>query len=194
MKNKTLIITAVLILIIIGAGLAYHFLAPNLEMDSLETQTPTQSATEPSGESAAPSGLKTDFTVYDSQGSQVKLSDYVGKPVILNFWSSRCGPCKMEMPDFQKAYEKLGEEVHFLMVNVTDGYWDTESTAKDFIEKSGYTFPVFLDLDNSAAGAYGIYSLPSTFFFQTDGTLAAKATGAITPETLQKGIDMIYAP
>ena len=63
-----------------------------------------------------------DFTFYHLDGSEAKLSDYFGKPMVLNFWSSNCGPCRSEMPDFQRAYEELGDAVNFVMVNVTDGY------------------------------------------------------------------------
>ena len=133
-----------------------------------------------------------DFTVYDMDGNEVKLSDYIGMPVVLNFWASWCGPCKMEMPDFEEKYQELGENVQFLMINLTDGSGETVETASSFIAGQGYTFPVFYDTASSAASTYGIYSIPTTFFIDAQGYAIAQATGAIDAETLQKGINPIY--
>ena len=117
--------------------------------------------------------------------------DYAGKPVGLNFWSSRCGPCQTEMPDFHEAYLELGQDLHFLMVNVTDGSWDTEESASSFLEEEGYTFPALYDTDSSATGAYGVYALPATYFIDGEGYVAAWAGGMIDGETLRQGIGMI---
>ena len=132
-----------------------------------------------------------DIYEYDEDGNQVKLLDYVGKPLVLNFWASWCGPCKMEMPDFQEKYEELGEDVQFLMVNMTDGAQETLETAKAFVEESGYSFPVYYDTDLDAAMTYGVSSIPSTFFIDAEGHAVAWAQGMIDGETLQKGIDML---
>lgn len=132
-----------------------------------------------------------DFTVYDLEGNEVRLSDYVGKPIVLNFWASWCGPCQMEMPDFHEKYLTLKDDVHFLMVNMTDGSRETVDTASAFIEKQGYSFPVFYDKDSDAAATYGVYSLPTTYFIDSEGYAVAHAAGAIDGETLQRGIDMV---
>ena len=97
------------------------------------------------------------------------------------------------MPEFEEKYLELGEEVQFLMINMTNGR-ETMSTAKSFLEDTGYVFPVVFDTEMSAAYAYGAYSLPTTFFIDAEGNAIAQATGAIDAETLQRGIDLIYAP
>ena len=133
-----------------------------------------------------------DFTFYHLDGSAANLSDYFGKPMVLNFWSSNCGPCRSEMPDFQRAYEELGDAVNFVMVNVTDGYWDTVDSASSYVAEEGFTFPVFYDTDNHAAYTYGITGLPTTFFLSAEGNLVAGRSGAMNYDILMSGIDFIY--
>ena len=134
-----------------------------------------------------------DFTVYDLEGNAVNLSDFFGKPIIINFWASWCGPCKMEMPDFNEAYLNLNEDITFLMVNMTDGSRETVDIASSFIAESGYSFPVYYDTSYSAAITYSVSSLPTTYFLDAKGNLIAQARGTIDAATLQQGIDMIYS-
>ncbi len=144
-------------------------------------------------EDAAPTPTSApDFTVYDLDGNAVTLTQFVGKPVVLNFWASWCGPCRSEMPGFQEKYLEHGDEVHFLMVNLTDGSRETMESASEFVNGEGYTFPVYYDTASDAAITYGVYSVPTTYFIDAEGYAIAQAAGAIDAETLQKGIDMIY--
>ena len=132
-----------------------------------------------------------DFTVYDAEGNAVNLSEFFGKPIILNFWASWCGPCQMEMPVFEEAYKTYGEEVQFLMVNSTAGYRETLEAAKAFIEDNGYSFPAYFDTEASAAMAYGVNSLPATYFIDGEGHALARKPGAIDFDTLVYGIQMV---
>ena len=134
-----------------------------------------------------------DFTALDEAGEEVKLSDYFGKPVVLNFWASWCPPCKSEMPDFEAAF-KVHDDVQFLMVNLTDGAEETVDTARQYVEEQGYTFPILFDTNYEAATAYMISSIPTTYFLDREGNLTAHAVGAINAAVLEKGIEMIRNP
>ena len=139
---------------------------------------------------APPVELAYDFTVYDGNGVAVKLSDYVGKPIVLNFWASWCGPCKSEMPEFQEIYKEMGQQVQFLMVNATVS-GDTVEDAKAYIQQAGYTFPVLFDTRGNALQIYGVDAFPTTYFLDKAGNPVARAVGAINKASLLKGIEMI---
>ena len=134
-----------------------------------------------------------DFTVQDWEGNMVKLSDFFGKPIVLNFWASWCPPCKAELPDFDDACKKYDGEVVFLMVNMTDNQMETVEVAKDFIKTYGYDFPVYFDVSYEAAMVYGVRSIPQTYFINAEGEAVATATGMISAAQLEQGISMIYS-
>ena len=147
--------------------------------------------TPPAAETAADTAP--DFTMYDIDGNAVKLSDFRGKPVILNFWASWCGPCKSEMPDLEKAWQAHGQEVEFLIVNLTDGSSETVETASAYIGSQGYSFPVYYDVNMEGAAAYGIYAIPMTYFIDGEGTVRAIQEGMIQAEVLESNIRALLA-
>ena len=152
--------------------------APDTPADTAPEQNPNQ----------AP-----DFTIQDWEGNMVKLSDFFGKPIVLNFWASWCPPCKAELPDFDDACKKYEGEVVFLMVNMTDNQMETVEVAKDFIKTYGYDFPVYFDVSYEAAMVYGVRSIPQTYFINAEGEAVATATGMISAAQLEQGIGMIYS-
>ena len=172
-----LIVTLLVLVIVIGGGmLLYRSLGQNIDLGEA---IPAESV---------PQNLAPDFTVTDADGNEVKLSDFRGKGVVLNFWASWCGPCKSEMPHFQAAYEKYGEELHFLMVNMAEAFGDPRSDAEGFLNESGYTFPVYYDTLTECAYGYGVTGIPMTFFIDKEGNLVSGKSGMISEADLERRI------
>lgn len=210
-KKKAVLMLVLLAVLLGGSGILYTKLGETVKPDQIEMQTElnTKQETEQKTDQETEQKMEQDteqkseqdteqqvmkapdFTVYDIDGKEVHLSDYIGKPVVLNFWASWCGPCKMEIPDFEEAYKKQGDTVQFLLVNMTDGARETIDTASEYIESQGYTLPVCYDTQSDAAQTYGVSSIPVTYFIDAQGGAIAQAVGAIDGDTLQKGIDMV---
>lgn len=194
MKKQTItliILAALFVLFMVCAVIVYSMLDVSLPDNLVENDTYADTEAVDTNSSDTEDYSAPDFTVTDADGNEVKLSSYFGTPIVLNFWASWCGPCKSEMPHFNDAAEKYDGEVIFLMVNMTDGSRETVSKAKAYVTGEGYTFPVLYDTKEDAAVTYAVYSLPTTYFIDSEGTLIAGATGAIDSKTLEKGIGMI---
>ena len=189
---KLLIWVLAFAVVIVGASTLYNRLSGEVELGGIAT---APQATEYTGEAVAETEAQgseaPDFTVYDLEGNAHKLSDFRGKPVLLNFWASWCGPCQMEMPDFQKFYESHGDKVNFVIVNLTDGQQETVETASAFIAEKGYTFPVYYDTDIDAAAKYGVNAVPVSYFIDAEGYFVAWAQGALSADMLQQGMDLL---
>ena len=190
-KKNLIIISIVLVVLIAGSAILYNIFKDKIGQQQMP-QTTAQNQSQNEEEEEGKPMPAPDFKVFDKEGNEVTLSSLTGKPVVLNFWASWCGPCKIEMKDFEKAYSNYKDDVHFAMVNLTDGHRETVKTASKYIEDQGFTFPVYFDTDIDAANTYRVYSVPSTYFINSDGELVGYVNGLIQAETLQKGIDMIY--
>lgn len=191
-KKGMIIMVVCFVVLLAVAGLLYDKLGQGMGNQPL-AQNPTQQADLPEAEQEAQpqAEMAPDFTVYDREGNPVKLSDLRGKPVVVNFWATWCGYCVSEMPEFQQVWEELGEDVHFMMVNQTDGITETKEEAEAHLEEAGYTFPVYFDTELSASKAYSVRSLPVTYFIDAEGKGVAYAMGAIDTEVLKQGIEMV---
>ncbi|MDE7352047.1 MAG: TlpA family protein disulfide reductase [Acetatifactor sp.] len=178
---KFSILAVTLILLILAAVWGYRFLTARY-------QAPEQQTADEGNEEQAKTDPAPDFTVMDMDGNSVNLSDYFGKPIIINFWAAWCGPCKSELPAFDAAIQEYGQEITFLMVNLTDGFRDTVSVVTDFVDENNYSFPVYFDTEYSAAIAYRVSSIPLTVLIDRDGNLYKSHTGAMSDTILDKYI------
>lgn len=181
--------------LLISAGIAYSALAPAseqtpvVEKPASEQADPEASA--PTSEPDANTTAAPDFTMTDSQGKTLTLADFKGKPVLLNFWASWCGPCQSEMPDIQKAWEAHAQDIDFVIVNMTGMSGETEQAARTFLADNGYTFPVYFDKDSSAAAAFGVNSIPQTYLIDAEGNILGGYMGAMTSSIIDEGIQML---
>ncbi|WP_225445797.1 TlpA disulfide reductase family protein [Paenibacillus arenosi] len=135
--------------------------------------------------------LAPDFELKTLEGESIKLSDYRGKKVILNMWATWCPPCKVEMPDMQKIYEKYKDEnVTILAVNMTQTEKNVDSIPT-FLDEMGITFPVVLDPKSEIAFIYQSYMLPTSYVIDSNGIVQQKITGPMHYEMMEKMITEI---
>ncbi len=122
-----------------------------------------------------------DFTLPDLDGQLVSLSDYRGRPVLLNFWASWCEPCKIEFPLFQAAREQHAAEGLEILGIIHD---DSADAAAAFVEEEGSGWPALLDADDAVWNAYAGLGLPTTFFIDREGIVRAISFGPPLSGTL----------
>ena len=191
MKNRgVLALAAFLTGILVLGVVVYPKLVDSYGGDlqnSLEVVDTPAASVEVAPEEAEPV-LAPDFTVYDAEGNEVRLSDFAGKPVVLNFWASWCGPCKSELPAFENVWQEFGGDIEFLMVNLTDGVSETVDGVSKFVSKNGFTFPVYFDTAQNAAYTYGVTSIPATALISAEGEIVAAQVGAVSEDSLRNAV------
>ena len=114
----------------------------------------------------------------------LSLSQFRGRPVLVNFWASWCIPCRKEMPLLEAAYRRVHGLVVFLGVDTND----TSGAALSFLRQTGVTYPSAYDPHGTAATAYGLFGLPTTVFVAPDGKILERHVGALSSDTLTAGV------
>lgn len=142
-----------------------------------EVNSGTDSVVRKKQEGLRKGNLAPDFELTTLDGKSVKLSDFRGERVMLNFWATWCGPCRAEMPDMQKFHEDT--DVVILAVNLTMSKKGELEKVPLFIEEYGITFNVLLDEANEVANLFQIKPIPTNFLINTDGTIHNVAYGAL---------------
>ncbi|MBT2571325.1 redoxin domain-containing protein [Planococcus sp. ISL-110] len=160
-------------------------------LDKSDSATETAEQTQTAGQGLAPGAMAPDFTLTDQNGETVRLSDYRGKKVILNFWATWCPPCRAEMPHMQQFHENNADgDVEILAVNLT-AQDKGDQAIRSFIDEFGLTFPIPMDETGSAAQAYQVRTVPTTFILNTKGEIAQKIVGPMDEQVMKDQTDAI---
>lgn len=167
--NRILYIVLSLMFIAGGAGLAYWMSSPHSNQTSQSTKS-TQMAPE-EGQ------LAPGFSVSRLDGQEVKLADYKGKVVFLNFWATWCAPCKEEMPSMERLYQKMkGKPFEILAVSVDQG--DSQPLIQEFLKTTPVSFPIFRDPEQGISKKqYRTTGVPESFIIGKDGKLVKRVIG-----------------
>jgi cytochrome c biogenesis protein CcmG, thiol:disulfide interchange protein DsbE len=144
---------------------------------------------------AAPStarlgGAAPDFTLPAVDGASVRLSDFKGKPVFINFWATWCVPCREEMPLMQATYEEYRDRG--LVILAVDMEED-EATVRRWVEQGGYTFTFLLDSDGAEIKRYNVTAAPTSYFVGPDGVIRDLKLGALSRNEMQTKVEKILA-
>ncbi len=123
-----------------------------------------------------------EITLETTDGQTLNLSDFKGKPVLINFWATWCPPCRAEMPDFQAVYRELGDDVIIFSVNAAS---QDNGDVNAFMEEFGITFPVLLDKTGLAGVTYNVRGLPTTIFVDRNGVINEVFTGGLNKAYLE---------
>ncbi len=125
-----------------------------------------------------------DFELLNLNGEKVKLSDFQGKKVMLNFWATWCPPCKEEMPAMEKYYKQSNGDVVILAVNI-----DPQYNVKQYVNEMGISFPVLLDEKDKVNSIYQVLTIPTTFFIDEHGIIRQKYLSAMSVELMKQYMD-----
>jgi cytochrome c biogenesis protein CcmG/thiol:disulfide interchange protein DsbE len=129
-----------------------------------------------------------DFVLADLDGNPVRLADLRGRPVIVNFWATWCGPCVEEFPMLREASEQHAAD-GLAIVGIV--YQDRSEAARAFMTRTGATWTAAMDPDDRVASAYGIVAPPETYFIGRDGTIVARQIGQLSAASLEEKLAAI---
>ena len=172
MKRLIIGLCVVVVVLIIYSG----FL--NTEQDA--PQSP------PGPSSPVDLSLAPDFELQALDGSLVKLSDYRGQDVFINFWASWCGPCRREMPDIEAIHREYAANG---LVVLTVNLGEKKDTVQHYMQANSFTFPVLLDTDRRVARQYRVSSIPVSVFIDKEGKIRHQRVGLLSKEQMLYYID-----
>lgn len=177
MKRRLEILSGAFVAIVLVAGLYWlgiHSMAPAHRVRAATMAHP----------------MAPDFTLTDINGAKLSLSDYKGKVVLLDFWASWCGPCRIEIPWFVQMQEKYRDQ-GFAVLGVA--MQDTPDSVGSFYQQFHLNYPVAMGTAQLAALYGGIYGLPTSFVIGRDGRIYAQHSGTTGAMIFQKEIEQLLA-
>ncbi|MCX7922289.1 MAG: TlpA family protein disulfide reductase [Clostridia bacterium] len=192
MKKNLLVWGSALVLIVMAI-----FITSSYDKNKSAASSPTQTITsqpekQPLSDNNAiditAADKAIDFTLTDLDGRKISLGDYKGKNVYLNFFATWCPPCKAEMPDIEKMYQKYKDN-DLVVLAVAVG--EDRETVKNFVQKNGYSFKVLLDSDQSVGQQYEISAIPVSVFIDKNGNVVAKRVGALREAEMEQYVKML---
>jgi peroxiredoxin len=170
----------------IGVGI---LVGPMIFGDRAQTDGPSLMASHESGAASSCSGKKVnlDFTLKDMNGSTVRLADFKGKPILLNYWATWCGPCKQEIPELNDLYARYKDQGLAIIGISVD---DDEPTLREFSKQfpMSYTVVTAREQEDALEAAGPVWGYPTTFFIGRDGSICGKHLGPATKEDFEREI------
>jgi len=177
------------IIIVVIAGLlgyaVYDFTAKD-SADSAGESVENEAVADNDSVGLKKGNMAPDFELETLDGEAVKLSDFRGEKVIVNFWATWCPPCRAEMPDMQKFHEEHGAQI--LAVNLTPTE-QSETQVRDFLDEYGVTFTVLSDVDTHVSTLYNASALPTSYLINSKGEVHNVAIGALNYEMMVQAFD-----
>lgn len=202
MKNKKIvfIIVAVVIMVIMALGFCYmEYLKNDYNKKNTETLKPESIDDIPANivDYIAPDveqkfkALAKNFHVYDKDGNEIELSDYKGKAVVINFWSSYSKSSTEEIPNILEAMDNYKDDVEFLMINLSPNEVETRAMALKYIQENNFNINPLFDDHGEVAIDYNVTSLPRTIFIDKEGYIQKSSKGTLNKEYLDEQIKKI---
>ena len=154
-----------------------------------QSQPGAAAALPESGPPLQPGDLPYEFALADEEGNSVRLSSFLGQPLMVDFWATRCGPCRIEMPEMQAVYEARRED-GFVILAVNQG--ETAPLARQFFAELGLSYDLLLDPESTVLQRYGTGNfLPSSVFIAPSGEITAIHRGPINQSQLLQYVEQI---
>ena len=169
------------LLVGLGLGAAYFFGFPERQAAPNPSTAPGQ--TTPSLPAPVQGAPAPDFQLTNLEGESVRLSELEGRVVLLNFWATWCGPCRVEMPAIQARYEAYADKG---LVVLAVNFDEPREDVVDFRDELELTFPMLLDPGAAVQRLYGILGYPTSFFVDRDGVIRVHHIGVMTEQQLDR--------
>ncbi len=128
-----------------------------------------------------------DFTLIDLEGNQVTLSDFRGKTVFINFWATRCPPCRAEMPEIEAVYQEYKDkDVVVIGVHLANVIWfEPEDKIRQFVQQGGYNWIFVTDTSGEVSVNYKLVAIPTSFFIDREGIIRTINIGPMTKRAIE---------